>query len=153
MDKMTEHKRFREYDNDCFSTDTVVDLLNKLADENKTFREALQELKEIGDYQSGRINELNDENEQLKTKNNAYIQDIEVYKEENTHLKLENEELKDFAQHNYSETKKIINNLQKENEQLKKQLESEHTMLDNAILLERTRMGQNSLKQYKEAIQ
>ena len=94
---MTEHKRFREYDNDCFSTDTVVDLLNKLADENKTFREALQELKEIGDYQSGRINELNDENEQLKTKNNAYIQDIEVYKEENTHLKLENEELKDFS--------------------------------------------------------
>ena len=36
---------------------------------------------------------------------------------------------------------------------LKKQLESEHIMLDNAILLERTRMGQNSLKQYKEAIQ
>ena len=40
-----------------------------------------------------------------------------------------------------------------ENEQLKKQLESEHTMLDNAILLERTRMGQSALKQYKEAIQ
>lgn len=31
----------------------------------------------------------------------------------------ENKNLKDFAQHNYSETKKIINNLQKENEQLK----------------------------------
>jgi cell shape-determining protein MreC len=46
-----------------------------------------------------------------------------------------------------------IKELEKENEQLKKQLESEHTMLDNAILLERTRMGQNSLKQYKEAIQ
>lgn len=36
---------------------------------------------------------------------------------------------------------------------LKKQLDSEHQMLENAILLERTRMGQNSLKQYKEAIQ
>jgi predicted nucleic acid-binding Zn-ribbon protein len=36
---------------------------------------------------------------------------------------------------------------------LKKQLESEHQMLDNAILLERTRMGQSALKQYKEAIQ
>ena len=40
-----------------------------------------------------------------------------------------------------------------ENEQLKKQLQSEHQMLDNAILLERTRMGQSALKQYKEAIQ
>jgi hypothetical protein len=36
---------------------------------------------------------------------------------------------------------------------LKKQLDSEHQMLDNAILLERTRMGKNSLQQYKEAIQ
>lgn len=36
---------------------------------------------------------LSEENEQLRTKNNAYIQDIEVFKEENTHLKLENEQL------------------------------------------------------------
>ena len=47
----------------------------------------------------------------------------------------------------------ILNELADENEQLKKQLQSEHTMLDNAILLERTRMGQSALKQYKEAIQ
>ena len=47
----------------------------------------------------------------------------------------------------------LLNELHEENQTLKKQLESEHTMLDNAILLERTRMGQNSLKQYKEAIQ
>ena len=46
-----------------------------------------------------------------------------------------------------------LNWLVEENKQLKKQLESEHTMLDNAILLERTRMGQSALKQYKEAIQ
>ena len=47
----------------------------------------------------------------------------------------------------------LLNELYEENQALKKQLESEHTMLDNAILLERTRMGKNSLKQYKEAIQ
>ena len=46
----------------------------------------------------------------------------------------------------------LINELAEENKALKKQLESEHTMLDNAILLERTRMGQNSLKQYRDAI-
>lgn len=47
----------------------------------------------------------------------------------------------------------LLNELSTENRQLKKQIESEHTMLDNAILLERTRMGKNSLQQYKEAIQ
>lgn len=40
----------------------VVELLNKLNDENKTFRAALKELKEIGDYQAMRIKELDDEN-------------------------------------------------------------------------------------------
>ena len=47
----------------------------------------------------------------------------------------------------------LLNELAEENKALKKQLDSEHQMLENAILLERTRMGQNSLKQYKEAIQ
>jgi len=47
----------------------------------------------------------------------------------------------------------VLNELVTENKALKQQLESEHQMLDNAILLERTRMGQNALKQYKEAIQ
>ena len=47
----------------------------------------------------------------------------------------------------------LLNELSTENRQLKKQLESEHQMLDNEILLERTRMGQSALKQYKEAIQ
>ncbi len=45
-----------------------------------------------------------------------------------------------------------LNHLHEENKALRKQLQTEHQMLDNAILLERTRMGQNSLKQYKEAI-
>ena len=47
----------------------------------------------------------------------------------------------------------LLNELAEENKALRKQLNSEHQMLENAILLERTRMGQNSLKQYKEAIQ
>ena len=47
----------------------------------------------------------------------------------------------------------LLNELAEENKALRKQLDSEHQMLENAILLERTRMGQNSLKQYKEAIQ
>ena len=70
-----------------------------------------------------KMNELADENEQLKSSDT--ITDLET---------------------------KIMK-LKQENEELKKQLESEHIMLDNAILLERTRMGQNALKQYKEAIQ
>ena len=41
---------------------------------------------------------MNNENGQLKTKNNAYLQDIEMFKEENTTLKLENEQLKEENQ-------------------------------------------------------
>ena len=52
-----------------------------------------------------------------------------------------------------NEIVELLNELHEENQALKKQLQSEHTMLDNAILLERTRMGQSALKQYKEAIQ
>ena len=46
----------------------------------------------------------------------------------------------------------LLNELSTENRQLKKQLNSEHQMLDNAILLERTRMGKNSLKQFKQQL-
>ena len=52
-----------------------------------------------------------------------------------------------------NEIVELLNELHEENQALKKQLQSEHIMLDNAILLERTRMGQSALKQYKEAIQ
>ena len=45
-----------------------------------------------------------------------------------------------------------LNQQDKEIKELKEQLKSEHQMLENAILLERTRMGKNSLIQYKEAI-
>jgi hypothetical protein len=54
---------------------------------------------------------------------------------------------------NFDEVVELLNELSTENRQLKKQIESEHQMLDNAILLERTRMGQSALKQYREAIQ
>ena len=47
----------------------------------------------------------------------------------------------------------LLNELHEENKELKQQIESDRIMLDNAILLERTRMGQSALKQYKEAIQ
>jgi len=51
-----------------------------------------------------------------------------------------------------SEICPILNELDSENKTLKQQLESEHQMLNNAILLERTRMGKNSLKQFKQQL-
>ena len=54
---------------------------------------------------------------------------------------------------NAQELTDLLNELAEENKALKKQLQSEHTMLDNAILLERTRMGKNCLKQFRETIQ
>lgn len=47
----------------------IGDLLNDLADENEQLRNALKELKEIGDYQADRIQELSDDNERLKNEN------------------------------------------------------------------------------------
>jgi hypothetical protein len=47
----------------------------------------------------------------------------------------------------------LLNELAEENKALKKQLQSEHQQLENAILLERTRMGKNCLKQFRDAIQ
>ena len=80
--------------------------LNALYEENERLKQAYAQLKHRHsllhdvciaecDRDSYRkdIASLEKENEQLRTKNNAYIQDIEVFKEENTHLKLENEEL------------------------------------------------------------
>ena len=87
----------------------------------------------------GLLNELSEENEQLETKNNAYLQDIEVFKEENTALKLDNEQLKQAyirLKHRHSllhdvcidaecdrdSYRKDVASLEKENEQLKKRL-------------------------------
>ena len=80
--------------------------------------------------------------------NDEVVELLNELHEENENLKQANSQL---AKVNREGVKKV-QKLAKENEQLKKQLQSEHQMLQNAILLERTRMGKNSLKQYKEAI-
>ena len=54
------------------------------------------EMWELLNIQAEVILDLENENKQLKTDNGAFIQDIEVFKEENTHLKLENRELKQY---------------------------------------------------------
>lgn len=88
---------------------------------------------------TGLLNTLHEENEQLKTKNNAYIQDIEVFKEENTHLKLENDELrsiKKFAEIHGINIFKIDEAFQKcwnDNGKLIK--ENEQLKIDNKWLL------------------
>ena len=62
---------------------------------------------------------------------------------------------KHFAYCNVEQNKiaNKLNELAEENKALKKQLQSEHQQLENAILLERTRMGKNCLKQFRDAIQ
>ena len=63
----------------------IVDLINKLNDENEEFKKALMELKEIGDYQEGRIKELSDENEQLESELKKIVEVCRkygIYKEE-----------------------------------------------------------------------
>lgn len=55
------------YEFQCYGE--VADIMNELAEENTTFREALKELKEIGDYQAMRIKELHEENQALKKLN------------------------------------------------------------------------------------
>lgn len=83
--------------------------LHRLAEENEQLRQSYIQLEhrhsllhdECLDAECDRdsyhkdVLSLEKENEKLRTKNNAYLQDIEVYREENTHLKLENEQLKE----------------------------------------------------------
>lgn len=65
--------------------------LHRLAEENEELKQKVDFYK----YFQKDARELEKENEKLRTKNNAYLQDIEVYREENTHLKIENEQLKE----------------------------------------------------------
>lgn len=82
-----------------------------------------------------------------------YIFDSETITEKEFEEKFDYEDYRAFEDSMMGdEVINRLNELHEENEQLKKQLESEHQMLENAILLERTRMGQNALKQFKEAI-
>ena len=87
---------------------------------------------------------------------NKYDKEYNICHNDVLRLEKENEQLKFDIKDCAKRYKGLFNKyikLQKENKTLKQQLESEHTMLDNAILLERTRMGKNSLIQYREAIQ
>ena len=56
----------------------VVDVLNKLSDENEQLKEALKELKEIGDYQEMRIQELYDMVEDEIDKKIAVLTDAKI---------------------------------------------------------------------------
>ena len=71
----------------------IGDLLNDLNNENEQLRTALKELKEIGDYQAIRIKELSDENEQLRHDSTILIQSNQDYRKENEQLKKENKRL------------------------------------------------------------
>ena len=93
--------------------------------------------------------DLLNENENLKQSNSQLAKVNREGVKKVQKLAKENEQLR----HDATILIQSNQDYRKENEQLKKQLQSEHQMLQNAILLERTRMGKNSLKQYKEAIQ
>lgn len=71
------------------SSKEICELLNEQHETIERLKQNINELLSVNVEE-----DLLKENEELKTKNNAYIQDIEVFKEENTHLKLENEQLK-----------------------------------------------------------
>ena len=116
---MTE-KRFTKYVPDSYGYTYITTIIDN--EKNKQTGNT----DEIVDM----LNELAEENKELQTKNNAYLQDIEVYREENTHLKLENDKLKSKNRGLQSELQIFkedvthsnlqINKLSDENEQLKK---------------------------------
>ena len=58
---------FDNQENEKMGSDEVGELLNALHEENQQYKQALNELKEIGDYQAQRIQELNNENTHIKT--------------------------------------------------------------------------------------
>ena len=94
----------------------VLDKMNNLYEENEQLKQELRQQ----EMEYATEHHLAEENEQLETKNNAYLQDIEVFKEENTALKLENEQLKQKADF-YKYFQKDARELEKENECLKKE--------------------------------
>lgn len=63
--------------------------------ENKRFKCGQGKISVVGENLIFKLLSLfAEENQELRTKNNTYIQDVKEYREENTHLKLENEKLK-----------------------------------------------------------
>ena len=66
LEKVYDCNTFNGETTESYGTFECCDMLNQLNDENEQLKKALVELKEIGDYQEGRIKELSDENDQLK---------------------------------------------------------------------------------------
>ena len=97
---MTE-KRFNYIPFDGFDDNgkelSAYEVLEILNEQHETIERLKVNIDELMQFDVE--DDLLKENEQLRTKNNAYIQDIEVFKEENTHLKLENEQLKSDKEH------------------------------------------------------
>ena len=90
------------YMNGAFLTEEEVDkIFNGLHEENQ---ELLHKLSQQEMEYATTAHRQAEENEELRIKNNAYTQDIEVYKEENTCLKLENDQLE-------SENERLTNKL------------------------------------------
>ena len=89
-----QHISANLYDNKTFigaigiGEELIVELLNGLSEENEQLKEALIELKEIGDYQYARIKELSDENEQLEQTNQRLTIALKEIKEK-TNIYLE----------------------------------------------------------------
>ena len=93
------------------SIEQVFERLNSLNDENEQLKGALKELKEIGDYQEMRIQELGKENEQLKQEYNklkhrhSLLHDVcieaecdrDSYHKDVLSLEKENEQLKQLV--------------------------------------------------------
>ena len=64
---------------------------------NKRFKGGQGEVSVVGENLIFKLLSLfAEENQELRTKNNTYIQNVETYREENTHLKSENEQLKNI---------------------------------------------------------
>lgn len=81
----TEKLTFKEFDRGMkrgkgIDLEQISDLVYELYDENEQLKQASTELKEIGDYQADRIQELDTENQQL-------INENEELKKENKRLK------------------------------------------------------------------
>ena len=93
----------------------VVEVLNELSEENEQLQTQLSQLAKSNREGVEKVQSLAKENEQLRTKNNAHLQDIEVYREENTHLKLENGQLKSYT----GEMEDYLARLEEKNEQLR----------------------------------
>ena len=98
------------YDNEkpINSAHKVIDLLNELHEENQHLKGALKELKEIGDYQEMRIQELDDENEQLIYALNQRTEQCDKLHEENEQLKRQNKELEKFRYSIFQKMNELI---------------------------------------------